>query len=234
MRTILFLLAAALWIGPVGAAESPGDRGTIDGTWHWTFRMPDGSEVTPKVKLKQEGEALSGKTSHRTGTETSITNGTVRADEIAFDVLRTGHGSTNITHYTGKRAGDVIHGKVETTWDGHPRSYDWEAHRNSGIDGTWKWKVLFGEREIDLRVTLKLEGEKLTGKMPSFGRRETSIKNGTFKNGELYFEVERGREDSRTVQKFRGTLQGDQIKGETETIVDGDPQIADWLPQRSE
>ena len=79
-----------------------------------------------------------------------------------------------------------------------------------------------------------MEGGKLTGNMPGFGRRETSIKNGTFKNGEVYFEVERGRDDLKSTQKFQGTLEGDSIKGEFETNFGGDPQTAEWLAQRSE
>ena len=74
-----------------------------------------------------------------------------------------------------------------------------------------------------------MEGGKLTGNMPGFGRRETPIKN-----GEVYFEVERGRDDLKSTQKFQGMLEGDSIKGEFETNFGGDPQTAEWLAQRSE
>lgn len=222
------------WVCQLGAADVPAARGGLDGTWHWTFRMPDGSVVAPKVKLKQVGETLSGKASHRPGTEIAITNGVAKADEIEFDVIRQRNGTTNVTHYTGKRIGDLIHGSVRSSWDGTVREYDWDAHRNSGIEGTWKWKTQFRERMIDVRVTLNLDGEKLTGNLPGFGRRETPIKNGTFKNGEVYFEVERGRDDFKSTQKFQGTLEGDSIKGEFETNFGGDPQTAEWLAQRSE
>ena len=45
---------------PVRAAEETNERATASGTWKWTFTMPDGSKVEPRVKLKQEGDKLTG------------------------------------------------------------------------------------------------------------------------------------------------------------------------------
>ncbi len=236
----VFLLLGTILLHPAAAdaadATSPSNTSnpTLDGTWHWTFRMPDGTEVNSKVKLTQNGETVTGTTSHRAGTEVAIVQGVYREGEVRFDVVRERNGVTNVTHYAGRLNGDVLTGKVESGWNGTVTQYPWVARRHSGIDGTWTWKSYFRDREIDLPVTLKLDGDKLTGSMPGFGRRETPIKNASFKNGEVTFEVERGRDDFKSVQSFKGTLHGDSITGEIESTVGGDPQVTEWKARRVE
>ena len=208
---------------------------TFAGSWTWKFTMPDGTAVRPKVRLMQTGEVFTGTSSLRPGTEAPVTNVVVRDNSIAFEVVRRQHGDTVITRYTGTRNGNVIKGEMESNWAGEKRSYPWEARRAAGIDGTWKWTVQFGGRKFESRVTLKMEGDKLTGSMPGRDGRLTPIKHGSFKDGMVAFEVDRGRDDTRFVTKFEGKLEGEILKGTTETTFgDGEPRVDDWEPTRSE
>jgi hypothetical protein len=210
---------------------------TFDGSWQWHFTMPDGSQVHPKLKLKQNGATLTGTSILRPGTETRITNGIVNGDDVQFEVVRERNGIAATTRYSGKRDGDIIRGKVESNWTGEIKTYDWEARRAAGIDGTWKWTNTFNNRSFEMRVTLKLEGDKLTGSTPGFrGGRPTPIKNGTFKDGEVYFEIERGRDDFKSFSKYEGKLEGDTITGTIETTFgSGEPRDpVDWDAQRAD
>lgn len=231
MKTLLTLFSAF-----IAVTVAPAATNTVDGSWQWHFTMPDGSEVYPRLKLKQDGTKLTGTSILRVGTETELTNGVVNGDELRFEVRRERNGTTTITRYSGKRDGDVIRGKIESNWTGAVTTYDWEARRASGIDGTWTWTVYFGDRPFEARVTLKLEGDKLTGSMPGFRRGpRTPIKNGTYKDGEIYFEVERGRGGFRSFSKHEGKLEGDTIKGTIETTFgDGEPREVDWDAQRAD
>src|SRR5206468_169087 len=121
----------------------------VDGTWQWHFTMPDGTELQPKLKLKQHGTNLTGSSSVRAGTDITITNGVIDGDELRFEVVRRHHEATVTTRYTGRRDGDVIRGKVESNWTGESQSYPWEARRLAGIDGSWKWDSFFGERRFE-------------------------------------------------------------------------------------
>jgi len=231
MKTILLCLTFTTATLAGSAASVP----SFDGTWQWRFTMPDGTEVNPKLKLKQDGTNLTGISSLRSGTETAITNGLVRGEELQFEVVRERNGATVVTRYAGKRDGDLIHGQVESNWSGESRSYPWEAHRLAGIEGTWKWFTYFGERRFETKVTLKLAGDKLSGTMPGRDGPPTEIKNATFKDGEVSFDVERGRGDFKSFQKFEGTLDHDSITGTIETTFGtGEPRIADWDARRAD
>jgi hypothetical protein len=164
----------------------------------------------------------------------AITNGAVNGDEFHFDVVRRYNDTAVTTRYTGRRDGDVIRGKVESNWTGEPQSYPWEARRLAGIDGTWKWFSFFGERRFESKITLSLEGDKLTGLMPGRDGRSTAITNSSFKDGEIYFEVERSRGDFKFFQKYQGKLDGDSIKGTIETSFGGNPRTVDWDARRED
>lgn len=318
-----------------GAAKPANDR--IDGTWTWEFVMPDGSSVTPKVTLKRNGDALSGATSFRPGSDMKITNGVINGDEIRFEVVRERDGRKVVTKYSGRVAGGAITGRMESDWAGDWQTYDWVAikpvlppnsawasvvtlpdgtkqrwrmrfnqkkdsldgkittssqqpleikngrvksdevsfivDRRRGaetdhfeyrgtvsgdaitgkvlsvlkgetnmldwtatrppavIDGRWTWTHGGAKREL----TLKRDGEKLTGKFIVDEKHEYELEHGTFIGGEIYFEVVRERDADKTLTKFNGTLADDRIVGKTEfSVNDGAPQGEDWLAERVE
>src|SRR6266481_3810051 len=68
--------------------EEPTNAPSLEGTWKWTFTMPDGSQVTPRLELREEAGQLSGTTRLRPGSEAPITNLTVRGDTVSFEVVR--------------------------------------------------------------------------------------------------------------------------------------------------
>ena len=204
------------------------------GTWRWTFTMPDGTTVKPKLKLKQDGGKLTGRSSLRTGSETEISEGKVEGETIRFQVVRDNFGEKIVTNYAGRLTGKTITGKIESNWNGETQTYDWVAERaHEGAEGTWKWSIPFGDRKVDSRVTLKQEGEKLTGKMPVF-RRDVEIKHGKIKDGEVYFEVEFGREEEKFLSKYRGKQDGDTIKGTIESNFGGRDVTLDWHATRGD
>ena len=60
--------------------------------------------------------------------------------------------------------------------------------------------------------------------MPVFGRGRSKIeiKNGSIKNGEIYFEIERGPAENKVITRYTEKQTGDKIKGTIETTVDGE------------
>ena len=106
------------------------------GTWTWTTPGRNGGpDRTNTLSLTVDGATLTGKLSApgRGGaaTETKISDGTVNADAIAFNVVRERNGNSMTNKYSGKIAGDKITGKMEyTTRNGDPQSRDWSATRS--------------------------------------------------------------------------------------------------------
>ena len=77
---------------------------------------------------KAEGEKLTGSIG-RNGQTTEIMNGTFKAGEVAFTVVRERNGQSITSKYKGKVEGDAISGKIEFELNGESRSFDWNAKR---------------------------------------------------------------------------------------------------------
>jgi hypothetical protein len=200
----------------------------LEGIWKWTFTMPDGSQVTPKLKLKREDGQFTGTSSFRAGSETPVTNLVVNGNELSFQVVRQRDGREIVTRYAGTLSDDSIKGKMISNWTGEEQSYDWKARRVSGAEGTWKWSGNFGGFRSQSTLKLKQDKEKLTGKLTSGRGTESDIKEGKFKDGEISFEVERDRDGEKTVSRYYGKLSGDKIVGKMELNFFGEPRTNDW------
>lgn len=100
------------------------------GTWKWSFTGQNGQTRETTLKLKQEGEKLTGTISGRNG-DVAIESATLKDDTISFQVTREFNGNKFTQKYSGKIAGDTIKGKIESERDGQSQSRDWDAKRES-------------------------------------------------------------------------------------------------------
>jgi hypothetical protein len=261
MKTFVGIVVCAAGLGwfalapLVRAAEADAKTApTLEGTWRWTFTMPDGATNRPKLRFTVEEGQLHGTTSFRPGSEAPVTNILVNGDQISFQVVRQRNGQDIVTSYTGKWSENTLKGKIESNWAGEKQVFDWEAQRTHlGVEGVWKWtNSFFGGfgggggrgpgargggrgRGFESRVELEQEGEKLTGKTVGsrFGR-PIPISNGSITNGEVYFEIERTFGEIKSVTKHHGKQNGDTIKGTLETEIDGEERVIDWEATRED
>ena len=106
--------------------------------------------------------------------------------------------------------------------------------------GNWTWTVpgRDGGAERKMTLTLKQEGEKLTGKLSSPGRdggaaRETEITDGSVKGADVAFTVTREYNERKMTFKYSGKLSADSITGKVESKDrDGNDQSRDWTAKR--
>jgi hypothetical protein len=125
--------AAVVLAGFVGTAGAD-DKKKADGpagTWKWSVMAGGGQAREQTMKLKLDGDKLTGAIMGRNNQETAIEDPTFKDGEISFKVTRERNGQKNTTKYTGKLSGDTIKGKIETERNGQPVSRDWEAKRAS-------------------------------------------------------------------------------------------------------
>ena len=128
-------ICALLLTGASVRAEDKAANPT--GTWTWsTPGRNGGPDRTNTLSLTVDGATLMGKLSApgRGGapTETKISDGTVSADAIAFNIVRERNGNSMTNKYSGKIAGDKITGKMEyNNRDGESQSRDWSATRSA-------------------------------------------------------------------------------------------------------
>ncbi len=109
------------------------------------------------------------------------------------------------------------------------------ATANAAADpnGTWTWTFTTqGGQEIESLLELKQEGENLTGLLRRPGRDSLDIKDGTFKNDEVSFNTVRERNGEKFTVKYKGKVDGDEIKGTVEVEFGGQTRSFDWNPTR--
>ena len=114
--------ALAGWTSAANAADDP------TGTWKWTVTFNNNTrDVT--LKLKLEGDKLTGSMSGRNNQDTAIEDASFKDGTVSFSVTREFNGQKRTTKYSGKLSGDTIKGTSEFERDGQKQTRDWEAKR---------------------------------------------------------------------------------------------------------
>ena len=104
------------------------DKANPTGTWKWTVER-NGQTREMTLKLKLEGDKLTGAMPGRDNQETAIEDGKFADGTVSFKVTRERQGQKFTMKYEGKVSGDTIKGKTEFERDGQAQSRDWEAKR---------------------------------------------------------------------------------------------------------
>lgn len=132
-RTSAWMVLAALGVCALGLV-SPAradEKASATGTWTWEFKRPNSDDaIKISLKLKQDGDKLTGALSGPGGNETEIKEGSVKNGVVSFQVTRERNGNSFTTKYQGTLTGDTIKGKAETEVGGEVRSREWEAKRS--------------------------------------------------------------------------------------------------------
>jgi len=101
------------------------DDAKPEGTWKWSIER-NGEKIETTLKLKLEGDKLTGTITGRDGKESAIEEASCKDGEVKFQVTRERDGNKTTIKYSGKISGDTITGKSENA----DRSRDWKAERS--------------------------------------------------------------------------------------------------------
>lgn len=127
MKWLTLAVACVLSFGGVSVTQAADDP---TGTWQWTVTFGDRTrEMT--LKLKLEGETLTGTMPGRDNQERPIENATYKDGEISFEISRERNGQKSVTKFTGKQSGATITGQMEFERNGEKQSRPWEAKRTA-------------------------------------------------------------------------------------------------------
>ena len=116
------VLAFLALINTARAADDP------TGTWKWSVTVGDNT-IEAALKLKLEGDKLTGVYVGRNNTETPIEDASFKEGKVNFKVVREFNNQKFTIKYSGTLSGDTIKGKSEFDRDGQTQSRDWEAKR---------------------------------------------------------------------------------------------------------
>ena len=106
------------------------------------------------------------------------------------------------------------------------------ADEKTDVAGKWKWSFERNGQKTETTLTLKQDGEKLTGTVTGRDNTETAIEDGKIKDGEVSFKVTRERNGTKFTAAYKGKVTEDAIKGTIETERDGQKNSREWEAKR--
>ncbi|HEY1628881.1 MAG TPA: hypothetical protein VGF52_03415 [Tepidisphaeraceae bacterium] len=124
LNVVIAFLACMLTSTLVHAQATTQPSNDATGSWKWSQSGPNG-DVDFTLKLKQDGDKLTGTMSGFNGNDTDIQDGKVQDGQISFKVVRDFNGRQVVTTYTATMSGNELKGKTETIF-----SRDFEAKRD--------------------------------------------------------------------------------------------------------
>lgn len=122
-------LGAALGLAMVLGTALPALAADVTGTWKWSVER-NGQTRETTLKLKQEGDKLTGTITGRENTEIQIEDGKVDGDKVSFKVTMEFNGNKFVRTYEGKVSGDTIKGESKAERNGQTQSREWEAKKS--------------------------------------------------------------------------------------------------------
>lgn len=130
LSCLVRLTTLALLFACYSLAQAEEKKVDPTGTWKWSITTPNGQTRESVLKLKYEGDKLTGTMSGR-NREVPIEEAKIKGDELSFQITREFNGNKFTSKYSGKIMGDTIKGKMEFTRGDDTRTREWEAKRET-------------------------------------------------------------------------------------------------------
>jgi hypothetical protein len=98
--------------------------------------------------------------------------------------------------------------------------------------GTWKCEYNIGDQKRTSILTIKKDGDKLTGTMSWPDQKEAPLKDVKSKDGELTFSAERVLGDNKFNIEYKFMVNGDALKGKGTLDIGGEKRDFDIEAKR--
>lgn len=229
MKKMMLAAAVLVCVPAAAVAQSAALKsGDASGRWEATF-YTDNGEIPATIVLKKDGEKLAGTISGAQG-QTEIW-GTQKGTAVVLSLIyETGNGSMTIT-LNGTQDGDSMSGGADfggqggANWDAK-RAADPAASKPAQADaskpaqpeskaldvsGAWALEVNAAGGSGTPTVTLKQEGEKLTGQYS--GQLGEAPLSGTIKGNAIAFQFDVDVQGTSLRVVYAGTVERDSMKG---------------------
>jgi hypothetical protein len=226
MRTHTVLVAVLALVGSVLPAAA---QTSLNGAWNASFVTPDHA-YPARIELTQDGEKLTG-TIRSEQDETKLT-GTVQDKSISFRFSTrdpSGSGNMLAIGVTGTIGTDGLTG--DFTVDGSPTG-TFSATRDTGkaadpakpdassaaapaasdVTGTWQVQVTTSSITASPTMTLKEDGDKITGQYQSQQYGQFPL-TGTLNDGKIAITFVMAVEGNNINVSYTGTVDKDGMKG---------------------
>ena len=93
--------------------------------------------------------------------------------------------------------------------------------------GTWKCEYVVNDMKRTSTLTIKKDGDKLSGTMTWQDKKEAKLEDVKFKDGVLTFSAEREVMDNKFTVEYKLKVEGDKLKGKGAADVGGEKREFD-------
>ncbi len=93
--------------------------------------------------------------------------------------------------------------------------------------GAWKCEYEIGGQKREATLTVKKDGDKLSGVMIWQDKKESKLKDVKLKDSELTFSAEREVMDQKLTIAYKLKIDGDKLKGKAKTEIGGETREID-------
>jgi hypothetical protein len=107
-----------------------------------------------------------------------------------------------------------------------------EDTKKADPSGTWKCETDINGQKRESTLTVKKDGDKLTGTIVFADKMESKLTDVKFKDGELSFSATRKLNDQEFTVKYKVKIDGDTLKGKAEADVGGETRSFDFEGKR--
>ena len=214
-------MGAVLLAGPVHAQGN-----SAAGTWDVSLTTPNGP-MSVALTLKKDGAKLSGSIAGPQGEVAVEGTQKDKAVVVSFSV-QTPNGAFAIV-MNGNQDGDAIGGTMDfggqgqAEWTGKrrggaaasaggPAAAPGQGDKPADVSGTWAIQLDIGGQTVTPTVTLKQDGEKLSGTYSSQVLGEQQV-TGTVKGNDITFGFQASLDGNAVKVTYTGKVDKDTMKG---------------------
>ncbi|MBX9789210.1 MAG: hypothetical protein K2Y37_09875 [Pirellulales bacterium] len=223
--------------GQAGTLEVTGGRPKLDLTGTWLLvATSEGGVFEPKLHLKHDGETLEGKYEWNEDVTAEIKDGKIVDGEITFTVTHDFNGEEIVVKYKVKLDGEKLAGSADYDLAGQTGTAEIEGSRGKPVKVAGTWNItIAGENGETYETVAKLtqEGDALSGTYEGPAG-EAKISDAKLEGNKLSFAVARERDGQKLVLNYKGTLDGDTMKGEVEFDFGGETRTTTFEAKRAE
>jgi len=207
-RLVVGVIAVLLGTGCAFAQE------TLSGKYEGTAKVSGSADLQIILELKNEGGKVSGQLTNG-ATTTAVTDGSFMDGKLSLKLGEAAKDGSLTAKVEGdKLTGDWVSGSQKRTIELKKASSvaavaSAPAATTVNLNGTWEAVADANGQPFPFVLTLKVEGEKVSGTSSSqLG--ETNISTGTWKDGRLSFQLE----SASGVVTMSGTVIDGKLSGE--------------------
>ncbi len=227
------------------------------GEWILKMRGPNDQEVEMPMTLKAGGGKLGGRVARGPGRWLEISDGRIQGGQLSFSIKRDrDQNSPMVYKMEAKLAGDSLEGTATTEMDGAPITVKWAAQKTktnqpapapAEFDPTGEWILKMAapsSHEVDLAMSLKAEGGKLTGKVARGQLTEHKIRGsdivmeiteGQITGRQLSFVIKHhDDQEGWLVYRMQAKWAGEQLIGQAITEKGGKVITTEWTATKAQ